>query len=155
MWERIEWIVDVDRLIHNLDTIIDWDMVWEYAETMHSVNTLLLGLSLSRKLFHTEIPAMMEDKINQNTHIEKLEAYTLHLLNQNITEQKTETSAMFKKFEYHANLYDSFGDKVKYYLSTVFKITPDDVLNVNLPRHLSFLYFIIRPFRIAKKYIRK
>ncbi len=154
MWERIEWIVDVDKLIRNLDTI-DWDMVWEYAKTMHSVNTLLLGLALSKTLFHTEIPAMMEDKINQHTNISTLETYTLQLLNQNMTEQKTETSAMFKKFEYHASLYDSFGDKVKYYLSTVFKITPDDVLNVNLPKHLSFLYFIIRPFRIASKYMKK
>jgi hypothetical protein len=154
MWERIEWIVDIDRLIRNVETI-DWELVWEYAKKMHSVNTLLLGLSLSQTLFHTELPALMKDKIAQHPKIAELETYTLQLLTQNASARQAETSAMFKKFEYHASLYDAFGDKVKYYLSTVFKITPDDVLNVNLPKHLSFLYFLIRPFRIAKKYLRK
>jgi hypothetical protein len=97
----------------------------------------------------------MKDKIAQHPKIAELETYTLQLLNQNTSARQSETSAMFKKFEYHASLYDAFGDKTKYYLSTVFKITPDDVLNVNLPKHLSFLYFLIRPFRIAKKYLRK
>jgi hypothetical protein len=154
MWERIEWIIDVDRLIRNLDSI-DWELVWQYAKKMHSVNSLLLGLSLSQTLFHTKLPAIMQDKIAQHTKVYELETYTLQLLNQSVNNQSTATSTMFQKFKYHASLYDSCSDKVKYYLSTIFKITPDDVLNINLPKHLSFLYFIIRPFRLAHKYLTK
>lgn len=154
MWERIEWIVDVDRLIRHLDSI-DWDAVWHYAKTMHSINTLLLGLSLCKELFGTDLPDTIEKEINKRENIQLLKIHTLQLLNKTLSEQHSTTSAMFKKFEYHANLYDSFADRAKYYISTIFKITPDDVLNINLPKYLSFLYFIIRPFRIASKYMKK
>jgi len=154
MWERIEWIVDVDRLIVNLNSI-DWDMVWHYAKEMHSVNTLLLGLSLCKELFGTDIPDMIKEEINKRQNIQTLKTYTLELLNGVPTTQSSKTSSMFKKFDYHSKLYDSSTDKVKYYLSSVFKITPDDILYINLPKHLSFLYFIIRPFRLTQKYIKK
>jgi len=95
------------------------------------------------------------EEINKRQNIQTLKTYTLELLNGVPTTQSSKTSSMFKKFDYHSKLYDSSTDKVKYYLSSVFKITPDDILYINLPKHLSFLYFIIRPFRLTQKYIKK
>ncbi|GIT98125.1 nucleotidyltransferase family protein [Sulfurovum sp. TSL1] len=154
MWERIEWIVDVDRLIRNLDSI-DWKAVLYYAKEMHSINTLFLGLSLCNELFDTDFPDTIQKEIDKHENIKCLKNDTLQLLNNTFLKQDSGTSAMFKKFDYHAKLYDSFLDRLKYYLSTVFKITPDDVLNINLPKYLSFLYFIIRPLRLARKYMTK
>ncbi len=154
MWERIEWIVDVDKLISNVGNI-DWDTVWLYAKKMHSVNTLLLGLALCEELFHTKLPSNIQQKIKKHNTIHLLKLHTLQLMNSTLKNQNSKTSSMFKKFNYHAKLYDSYADKVKYYFSTIFKITPDDVFNINLPQYLSFLYFIIRPFRLAKKYLTK
>ena len=151
MWERIQWIVDVDRLISSLDTI-EWDLVWRYAKETHSINTLLLGLSISQELFDTKLPASVETEIANDQNIELLKVHTLQLLNDEPTAQDSQLSSMFKKFQYHSRLYDSFPERVKYYFSYFVKITPDDVLNINLPAKLHFLYFIIRPFRLGMKH---
>lgn len=153
MWERIQWIVDIDRLIGSLDGI-DWHKVWLYAEETHSINTLLLGLSLCEELFGTNLPVTMKEEIKKRKNISLLKMHTLKSLNGKPTERSTNISYMYKKFNYHLKLYDSFSDKAKYYISYMFKITPDDVLNINLPENLSFLYFIIRPFRLGIKRIR-
>jgi len=153
MWERIEWITDIDRLICNVKSI-DWEAVWEYAQKMHSINTLLLGLSLSQELFGTNLPTFIEEKIISHENIQPLKTDTLELLNQNNSTQLQSTgiAAMFKKFDYHAKLYDSFWDKAKYYFSTFFKVTPDDILNIDLPKSLYFLYYLLRPFRLGWRY---
>ncbi len=152
MWERIQWIVDVDRLIKNIDDI-NWDTVWLYAKETHSINTLLLGLSLNKELFGTNLPSTIEEKIEKRKNIYLLKIHTLKLLNKKPAEHSSKISSMYKKFDYHLKLYDSFTDKAKYCFSYIFKITPDDVLNINLPKHLHFLYFIIRPFRLGIKHI--
>lgn len=153
MWERIEWITDIDRLIRHAESI-DWESVWEYAQKMNSINTLLLGLSLSQELFGTDLPTFIETKIHNHQNIQPMEAYTLELLNKNNSSQVQSTglTAMFKKFDYHSKLYDSFSDKAKFYFTIFFKVTPDDVLNINLPKQLYFLYYFIRPFRLGWRY---
>ena len=117
---------------------------------MHSINTLLLGLSLSQELFGTELPTLIQEKISSHENIQPLTNDTLELLNRNASTQPqgSETNAMFQKFDYHSRLYDSFWDKSKFYFTIFFKVTPDDVLNVNLPKQFYFLYTIIRPFRL-------
>lgn len=152
MWERIEWITDIDRLICQCNTI-DWNAVWHYSQTMKSINTLLLGLSLSKELFNTPFPDTIITEINKRHKIEHLKTHTLTRINQTLSKQNSGITAMLQQFAYHAKLYDSFGDKVKYYISSIFKVTRADILNVNLPRYLSFLYIIIRPFRLANKYL--
>jgi len=149
MWERIEWITDIDRLICNVESI-NWEMVWGYAQKMHSINTLLLGLSLSQELFGTNLPAFIEEKLNSHGNIQSLKTDTLELLHHNASSQAQSSgiTAMFKKFGYHSKLHDSFWDKAKFYFTIFFKVTPDDVLNINLPKQLYFLYYIIRPFRL-------
>ena len=149
MWERIEWITDIDRLIRNVQSI-NWEEVWEYARKMHSINTLLLGLSLSQGLFDTDLPTFIEEKIDSHKNIHLLKADTLGLLANNTSTltQDFRITAIFKKFNYHAKLYDSFWDKTKFYFTILFKLTPDDVLNIDLPKQLYFLYYFIRPFRL-------
>ncbi len=149
MWERIEWITDIDRLVRHAESI-DWEAVWEYAQKMHSINTLLLGLSLSQELFGTNLPDFIKEKISSHKNIPPLKTDTLELLNNNTSTltQDFGTTAIFKKFDYHSKLYDSYWDKAKFYFTIFFKVTPDDVLNIDLPKQLYFLYYILRPFRL-------
>ncbi len=149
MWERIEWITDINLLIRHMKPI-DWETVWEYAQKMHSTNTLILGLSLSQELFGTDLPSFIKEKSSSHKNIKSLKTYTFELLNNNTSTltQDFRITAMFKKFNYHAKLYDSLWDKINFYFTIFFKVTQEDVFYINLPKQLYFLYYIIRPFRL-------
>jgi len=146
MWERISWILDIDRIINNTENL-KWDTVIYNAKQMKTLNMLLLGLHLSSKFFDTKIPDTINNLIADKQYIIiPLEQYTIEIL-------QNKQYSMKDKFNYHSKLYDSKLDSLKYYISTIIQPTPDDILFINIPNYLSFLYFIIRPFRLVKKYL--
>jgi len=146
MWERISWILDIDRIISNTENL-NWDKVIYNAKQMKALNMLLLGLHLSSKFFDTKIPNTISNLIiDKQSIILPLEQYTIEIL-------QNKQYSMKDKFNYHSKLYDSKLDSLKYYIFTLIQPTPDDILFINLPNYLSFLYFIIRPFRLVKKYL--
>jgi len=152
MWERIEWILDIDKLIKNNN--INWNRALIFAEKMHSVNTLLLGLSLINTLFGTNIPYNIQKLIKEKENIIfDLQQDTLELLNKTL-EDNSYKVRIIDKVIYHSKLYDSIFDKLKYYKAIILQPTIDDILYIELAPKLSFLYFIIRPFRLFIKYLK-
>jgi len=152
LWGRMMWIVDIDRLIRRKKSI-DWEKINEAAQITKNETSLLLGLLISHHVLATPVPKIALDRIAKNRKLSVLLKLSLQEL---LMPPKTENHGIkqiLAKYYFHFLLKDDFSERLRYLFSLVFKITPDDVLNVNLPKHMSFLYILIRPFRLGKKYI--
>jgi len=155
MWERLGWIVDIDRLIKSEGDSFNWVEIMTLASSLQSRITLLLGLGLSQALFNTKLPSEIEKQVNTQT-ISNLIAFVLDTLNSNLINQDyTSSEKNFKIFQFNLALHDSFSSKTNFIFHTLFGYSDRDVMMVNLPKSLYFLYYPLRMIRIIKKYIFK
>ena len=148
-FERLEWVCDIDRFIRN--TNIDWHHAFSIATQAHSKRAFLLGLSLSKTLFHTPLPQFVEqEKVGQS--IEELQHFVLERL----TNTKSSPSSFKRNYEifrFQSKLFDSKKQAILFNLSTFFKISTTDCQTFNLPNNLKFLYFPLRPLRLITRYL--
>ena len=152
MWERLEWIVDIDRLIQSEESALNWDEILKLASTLQSKTSFLLGLGLAKELFHTPLPSEIQSKLD-SVHIRKLVAFILTTLNSDlISQDHTSHEKNLKVFQFHLSLQDSLSSKIHFIFQTLFTYSSGDVMMVNLPRPLFFLYYPLRILRIINKY---
>ena len=155
LWERIEWIVDIDRLIRNNLSTIQWSQLLYMAKKFHSLQAFLLGMALTQNLFHTPLPKEIENELKKQTTIQTavitvvtaMEKQKFHLL------QDTEENILL--FQLYLQLETSISKKIVYIFQTLFHYSNHDIMTVNLPKKLYFLYYFIRIYRLSKKYIFK
>ena len=145
-WERISWILDIDKIIRK-NPNLNWDLIEKMAKELQCENMLHLGLSQSEKLFHT--PLNYEYKSNKKLNLYIEENF------EKLPLSKTEFSINYNSFKFRYMLQDNFTSKIRYLLRTIFPINAQDVTFVQLPTKLYFLYYLIKPFRLSLKYIRK
>jgi len=110
IWERIEWIVDVDKLIRTSNSI-DWEEVYKLAHIANGKIMLELGLNLSSHLFQTPIPKEIKKKFNQNKVISKLSVDVLKTLDEKEYFSDTELQKNYRHFRFHFSLRNTLGDK--------------------------------------------
>lgn len=151
LWERIEWIVDIDKLIKNAE-FLNWDKCRDISKKFDSEIMYELGLYLSAKYFNTPIPEKNR-KFKNNKLMIKLEKYSLK--EWDYIHEETETKRNYKKFFYHYYLKDTILLKTSFLFQTFFPLTNGDISVISLPKYMYFLYYIIKPFRLLIKYIRK
>jgi hypothetical protein len=145
-WERISWILDIHMLLQkNQD--LNWNYIQEQAIKLECETMLHLGLELSSRFFKTSIPI-------QHAITTKLITYVINTFDSLHVEQ-TELEQNKKAFQFHYALNDTVFQKIKFIYRTIFPINGQDILELNLPNKLYFLYYIIKPFRLLKKYIGK
>jgi len=153
MWERLEWIVDIDRIIKSKGDSWDWDEILKLASTLQSKTTLLLGIGLSKKLFNTKLPPQIERQIHKQS-IFTLISFILTTLNSDLIHQDhTSHKKNYKVFQFNLTLQDSLSTQTGFIIHTLFGYSDRDVMMVNLPKSLYFLYYPLRIIRIIKKYI--
>jgi len=152
MWERLEWIVDIDRLIRSKETSLDWNEILSLASTLQSKTSLLLGLGLSKTLFNTPLPPSVRSQLH-STQVTDLITFIFDTLNSDlISKDHTSHKKNLKVFQFHLALQDSLATKSGFILQTLFGYSDRDVMMVNLPRPLFFLYYPLRILRIINKY---
>jgi len=151
MWERIGWICDIDRLIRVEK--FNWKKSMQIANSSKLRLAFLLGLNLTNKLFDTPLPKEILDEIKKADIASLIEITIAQLNNSN----KKEDSSIKNKqvFFYQLKLYDSTVNKVSFILHSFLKISPADCMTYTLPYKLKFLYIVLRPFRLASKYIKR
>ena len=147
-FERIEWIVDIDKLI--CTDSINWKNVIQYVKNSHSNKPFYLGLAISSHLFSTPLPKDFIYKI-QDKNIQILKQHIVKKL-QSPSNLKTQKEKNKETFLFQSKLFNNWNDRFHFYFSTFFKISTTDCQTFILPEKLKFLYFILRPLRIIFKY---
>jgi hypothetical protein len=145
MWERLEWICGIAELVRKHDEL-DWDSVTRAAQETGAERRLHLGCYLARELFEVKLPDPIARRIDSDRIIPKLAAE----VRDNII--KGTSLGVRQRILFHLRTKDGDLDRLRYCARLLFTSTPVDWQILPLPPSLSFLYPLLRPFRLAKKY---
>jgi hypothetical protein len=152
VWERIEWIVDINRLLE-LNYDIDWNKLLEISEKMDCKTSLLLGLNLSKMFFNTKYPNNI-DLLLKDKKIEKLTFLVLDFIDKNFL--LVENYQKYQKVNFfNLKLINNKKEKFRYFLNVYFDVSKNDFLMFPFPSYLNFLHYFIKPFRVISKIIFK
>ena len=146
LWERLAWVCDVAALIDSHKSL-DWHAVFGRARDAHVERMLLLGLTLARALAWAEFPEEVRRKIESDEAASRLASET--------------TARMFEGAEYvPAGFLRSVGFNLRArsrarerlrYFRFILTPTDGDLTALALPARLSFVYYLLRPFRLLLK----
>ena len=145
-WERLSWISDIAGMISASPTL-DWAQVLERAKHQGSSRMLFLGLALARDLMAAELPVEVSRNIRADAKADALAVEVRRLL-------ATKTAGTLREREriaFHFRVTERVADKTRYVFRCVTGPTISELLLLNLPSTLFFLYYVIRPFRLIAK----
>src|SRR6267142_1482844 len=146
LWERLEWICGIAELIRSHD--INWELVRQQATELGARRSLLLGLHLAREFFAAPLPETLVHSIESQPAIGSLAAE----VSQNLRRGSSASPGLRKRILFHLRTKERLADRLRYCVRLLFTTTPVDWQSLPLPASLNFLYPLIRPFRLAKKY---
>ncbi|MEN8148044.1 MAG: nucleotidyltransferase family protein [Campylobacterota bacterium] len=148
LFERLEWICDIERAIRAQESI-DWEHLLLEAQSLGIERMLLFGVHLSQLFFGLPLPQKILDKIDNDPEIEHLteKVVTLHY-----SEKKGSRS--YSTFWLLWQMREKLKDRLRFAYRGLFAPKFDDFKFIQLSKQLSFLYPLIRPYRLVTKYFR-
>jgi hypothetical protein len=147
LWVCLKWICDIAYVVQNHPKL-NWPYVMEQARRLGSERMLLLGLSLARSLLHAPLPEEIQQRIHTDVAVKSLGAQVTRKL---FLSPQRQTGGM-KTVLFHVKTRERLRDRVRYCLSLAIAPTFGDWDFINLPSFLDFLYYVLRPLRLAGKY---
>ena len=140
-YERIEWIVDIDRLIRR--NYIDWikfeELILKSDEISRSV---YLGLYISFLLFKTPFTMDINMKIKNRLNEEIANLILLNFEKSNLS--------IINKIIIELKLLVSVNAKIKYIHKMIFKPTLNEIKIIELNKKYYFVYYFIRFYNVFK-----
>jgi hypothetical protein len=152
-WERLLWVCDVVELIRSCP--MDWESVTNQARTLGCRRTLALGLVLARDLLDLELPPEVWRQINVEPSVEILVAQ----LRESLFHAAGADRGISYWNEIHLRMRERLSDRLRlrvhYYRRYLrLAVIPNELDHamVELPQELSFLYYVLRSFRLVKRF---
>jgi len=145
LWERMGWIKDIDAFIRT--QTLNWDKFVHLMQNNRSERLVLLGLSLSYTLYSTPLPAELHKKIEQHSVFSEITKF-IFLNWESEQNMIANTSAMLK-------LFPKLSMKLRYLWKIIFKPSQNEYRFADLPYTLYWGYYLIRPYLLIKKYIKR
>jgi len=150
LFERLEWICDIDRSIRT-NPHIDWLSLMNEAKKMGIERMFYLGLSLCQYLFGLELPEMIRNKIEEDKTLPKLISKVI----ENSFSEKAGENKGYSSFGLLLSMREKHSDKIRFAWYAFSAPQFDDYTFVKLPRYFAFLYPAIRPYRLLSKYLNR
>lgn len=148
MFERLEWISDIDRVIRSQHDI-NWRRLSAKAEALGVKRMLLLSLALAQRFFQLELPLSVHQEIDKDPMIILLVRKVIRL---HYTDQ--DKSDTWRTFFILWQMRERASDRLSFLYKALFSPKFDDFKFIQLPKRLAFLYPIIRPYRLVMKNFR-
>jgi hypothetical protein len=141
MFERIEWIIDIDKFITSQN--INWDKFNKLLDNKNYKRFVELGLYLANFLFDTPINRQISN--DKNISIVKIHIF-------NLWSNTTVDFNNKNNIKYMLKLFSNYMDKLKYIHKIYLKPTFTEYRYINLPEFLYILYYPVRQYLLMKKY---
>lgn len=145
-WERLGWVLDIAKLATVRD--VDWMLVKQVAAKMESTRVVLLGLYLAHDLFDAPMPGQLLEEIGRDRTVRDL-AGKVYDQYASISEP---TPGVLPRAVFRFRLRDGIGQGLRHTLRLAMSPTESDRQTVHLPRWLSPLYMLVRPWRLLREY---
>jgi len=151
-WEKLEMICSVAEIIKS-KKIKDWDRVITKASLLKCKRMVYLGLILAERIFETNLPKSIKNKVNNDDGVQKLSKKVIEKI---MHQSQGYTESLNWRFSsIHFSVRDSLLDKVKYGIRLFFQPTIREWDKYPLPGLLLFLYYFLRPYRLISEGFRK
>lgn len=143
-WCYLSMVSDVFELVQSHP--VDWVYLIEKSEQMQVKRILGVNLILARDLLGLEIPNDVQERFCSD--------FVAIELSRQIVEMffLDKSLSMYRRFILTFKKRDNLKDGINDFLGTIFSPTFFDFRDFALPSHLYFLYYILRPFFLLKRY---
>lgn len=145
-WERLSWIADVGRLAG--DREVEWAAVFRQARVLGSERMLLLGLRLAEALLGAELPPAVQERRRAHPGLPRLATW--------VTERLFRATPGHipagERRVFQLRVRERLLDRVRFLAGQAFGIGEGDFQAVELPAALYPLYYLLRPFRLARRF---
>ncbi len=152
-WRSLKGVCDVAELLQ-LHPKMNWEFVFKQASEIRIERILLLGLFLAQNLFKSEIPNSVLQRIKTDP-VSKLygEKVCQQMFAGTENLQGILENFLFRLLrEPSLQKMTSKGYLVGQFCRLVMTPTEEDISYLSLPKSLSFLYYLVRPIRLAQKH---
>ena len=147
IWERLSWIVDIDRFIRNVPDV-DWEFIVAKANALGALRMFLFGPALARHFFDTPLPEKIVD-LCEKADFDDLITFVTSEFNR--PEPTPEDSlAKLKKV---IALRDSLYFKSLTLLEFLFRPGINERRTIVLPDALFWLYWPLRPLGMSWRFL--
>jgi hypothetical protein len=150
LFERLEWICDIDRSVRSAQEI-DWTNLYSEAKSLGVTRMLHLGLLLAQHLLGLELPSIVEQQIKRDLKVSQLVSTIIALHFSSNPRQGKRYSTFILLWKMREN----YIDRLRFAWHALFAPQFNDFKYIQLPEYLSFGYLLIRPFRLLMKYLHK
>jgi len=153
-WERLIWVCDVAELIR-VGRNIRWQRVIEQAALLGSERMLGLALLLAQRLLGSELPKEIQLIIQTDEQLPSLAAQ----LHESLFRERAESQDIAYWYDVHLRVRERVRDRLRLrihyyrrYLRLVVVPNERDQAMLELPSGFSFLYYLLRPFRLLRRF---
>jgi len=147
LWERLGWICDVASLIDQQENI-DWRLVMENANKLGLRRILLLGLVLASELLDASLPAEMRQAADGDALVKRL----AHQVEEQFFREHRAPPGLFEGAILDLKMRERKRDRLRSGVRLILTPRSSDWMSLSLPESLFFLYYLLRPVRLARKY---
>jgi len=142
-WQSLGWVCDVAELLQ-FSAGMDWTLVLDTARRLGAERLLLLGLHLAQSLLGAPLPTAVEPAMDSDPAVRELTGQVeRHFASSPEHELRPASHWFCLRCREH------WRDRLRYVFRLALTPTYGDWAWIALPRALSPLYFILRPFRLA------
>ena len=150
-WERIEWLVDIVRFIEN--NTMNWKRLLDFIEKTKTEKILFSTFYLCKTILDLSLPKEIEEKIEKSNILKFSKRFEQFFYkNFNYMLEHDVESKKISKIQF--DILHGYKNKLLFILALL-KPTELDYQSVNLPKYMSFLYYLIRPINLCVKFIKR
>lgn len=142
-WERVEWLVDIVKLIEN--SSLNWDEVFHIAKITKNEKILFTTLKLCTYILDLELNDLVKSKFDKKIENFAKSFENLFIERFSNTLLQEEGSKNISKIQY--DLLETNNSKIAFIISLL-KPTQLEYSLIKLPKYLNFVYYFIRPFNV-------
>lgn len=151
-WLWLNRICDLAEVLRTYSDV-NWEKVLQQAAKLKMTRMLLLGLSLAHYVLDAQLPELILQKIEANSLVKVLSSEVILQLTP--TSPNYAMQSQFKSALFHLKLLENTWDKIVYCYENLIVPTIADKSLIRLPKFLSFLYYLLRPFRLIANFLIK
>jgi len=145
-WERLMWVLDIARLITVRE--VNSALLLEIAAKMESSRVLLLGLCLAHDVLEAPLPERLAEEIHRDRAVRDLAAKVC----ERYAGVSDPGAGVWRRTVFRLQSSDGIGQGLRHILRLAMSPTESDRKIVRLPRWLTPLYTLLRPWRLLREY---
>ena len=147
LWSRLGWICDLANLIESHKDM-KWDEVFKHASQLGSRRMLSIGLLLTIDLLGVSLPDHIATEVQSDIPAKAL----AQEFRGRLFEQRNSRPGIIETARLHMRMRERWRDRITYGFRLSLGTTVGDWTSLKMPRSLFFLYYLLRPVRLAGKF---